>query len=108
MPKFKASTKKSLFKPIEIEVDDKIYLITNVSPELFEKARKYEADALTGKTDALVSQVVVFTGISKEVANKLDIRDITEMLKFISEQIENPERIGEPKEKNGSKSEEEK
>lgn len=108
MSKFVVSTKKSLFKPIEIEVDGKAYLINNVSPEMFEEARKQEDEALEGKTDALISQLVILTGISRDVVMKLDIRDITEMLKFISEQIQNPEKAGEPKGKNEPKPEDNK
>jgi len=103
MSKFVVSTKKSLFKSIEIEIDGKIYSIKTISPAMLEKASQLESDALDGDIKALIEQLRVLTGIKKEIAMKLDVRDISELLKFITNLIFNPEKVEEPEEKNVSK-----
>jgi len=70
---------------------------------MLEKAGQVESEALDGDIKALIEQLRVLTGIKKEVAMKLDVRDISELLKFITNLIFNPEKVEEPEEKNGSK-----
>lgn len=103
MSKFVISTKKSLYKPIEIEVDGEMYVIATISPAMLELAKVAEKKALEGDITALIDQLTVLTGIKKETAMKLDIRDITALLKHISDKIFEPEKTEEPEEKNGSK-----
>jgi len=67
MSKFVVSTKKSLFKSIEIEIDGKIYSIKTISPAMLEKASQLESDALDGDIKALIEQLRVLTGIKKEI-----------------------------------------
>lgn len=103
MSKFVISTKKSLYKPIEIEVDGKDYIITKISPGMLEEVKKLEKLSLEGDVKALIEQLKILTGIDPAVAMKLDFRDISDLLDFIKDKIFTPEKIEEPEEKNGSK-----
>ena len=102
MSKFIISTKKSLYKPIEIEVDGKSYVIKTISPGMLEGAKKHEKLSLKGDVKALIEQLRILTGIEKEIAMKLDIRDITDLLSFIKDKIFTPEKIEDEEEKNES------
>ncbi len=67
------STKKSLHKPIEVEVDGKVYSLAKVPKSLFEKVIELE---LTGDPLAGYEQVFTAFGIPKTVLSKLDSRDV--------------------------------
>jgi len=92
MERLVISTKKSLYKPIEVVIDGVSYKIEKVSPELLEKVTKYDKDADEGKTSALVKQLELLIGIKKEVAMEMDIRDISRLTKFILGKILKPEK----------------
>jgi hypothetical protein len=102
MSKFVISTKKSLYKPIEIEIDGKDYTIESISPAMLDKVRKFEKLSMKGDIGALIDQLAVLTGIEKEKAMNLDVRDITDLLKYITDKIFKPEKLEDKEEKNES------
>jgi len=87
MPKLELSTKKSIHKPIEVEIDGKTYQNRPLSRALFEEVKKHEKAALAGDTEALYKQVQVIYGVSIEILNKLDIRDVNSLLEYTMTQI---------------------
>jgi len=95
--RFVLSTKKSLFDPIEVEVDGKIYQSKKLSRELFDELKKYEKDAMGGDLDALYKQVNIIFGIESSILNALDIRDIQAMLEFATNKIFHPDKKDESK-----------
>lgn len=99
------SSRKSIHKPIEVEIDGKTYQNRPLSRTLFEEVKKHEKDALAGDIDALYKQVQILYGVPIEVLNKLDIRDVSSMLEYTMTQILNPpvKTDKEKAEKNGSK-----
>ena len=99
------SSRKSIHKPIEVEIDGKTYQNNPLSRELFEEVKKHEKAALAGDIDALYKQVRILYGVPIEVLNKLDIRDVSSMLDYTMKQILNPpvKTDKEKAEKNGSK-----
>lgn len=99
--RFVLSTKKSLFDPIEVEVDGKIYQSRKLNRPLFDEIRKHEKSANEGDIDALYKQVNIIFGIEPSVLNALDIRDIEAMLTFATKKIFHPDKKDEAK--NGSK-----
>jgi len=74
------STQKSIHKPIEVEIDGKIYQNQPLSRATFDKVKKYEKAAMGGDIEALYKQVQALFGVPMEVLNKLDIRDINTLL----------------------------
>ena len=84
------STQKSIHKPIEVEIDGKIYQNRPLSRTLFDEVKKYEKDALKGDIEALYKQVQILYGVSIEMLNKLDVRDVNTLLEYTMAQIFQP------------------
>ncbi len=99
------STKQSIHKPIEIEIDGKTYRNNPLSRELFDEVRKYEKRATNGDIEALYTQVQILFGVEIGVLNKLDVRDINSLLTYTMAQIfrPQPKTTAEKEEKNASK-----
>lgn len=102
--KFVLSTKKSLFDPIEIEIDGKTYQSNKLSRALFDELKQYEEDATKGNIDALYKQVNVIFGIEEPVLAQLDIREIEALIEYATNKIFHPEKEKKETAKNGSKS----
>ena len=81
------STQKSIHKPIEIEIDGKIYQNKPLSRTAFDEVRKHEKAALKGDIEALYNQVNILFGVPMEVLNKLDVRDVNTLLQYTMAQI---------------------
>lgn len=88
--RFKVSTKKSLFKPIEIEVDGKVYSRPLITVSLLQQVEALEKKITKGgelNFDALVDQLHLLTGIPKSVAKQIDLRDLEKMLEYLSAKL---------------------
>ena len=90
MDRFKVSTKKSLFKPIEIEVDGEVYSVDMVTAETLEKVAKYDVKAGAADMNAVTELLEILIGIPKKVSRKIDVRDLNKMLTYVSGRIYNP------------------
>lgn len=100
------STKKSIHKPIIIEVDGKDYPNNPLSRELFDEVRKHEKAALGGNIEALYEQVMLLFSVPLEVLNKLDVRDVNTLLDYTMARVFQPDKPKTEKEiaeKNGLK-----
>jgi hypothetical protein len=84
------STQKSIHKPIEVEIDGKTYQNRPLSRATFDEVKKHEKKALGGDLEALYKQVEILYGVSVEVLNKLDIRDVNTLLQYTMNQISQP------------------
>jgi len=105
MSKFIISTKKSIYGPIEVELDGQTYQV-NASSESMEKIQETvkDEDKLRGNPiSALIKQLVIYTGIKEEAAKKIDLRDLKATIEFISEELNTSEKEKETEEKNESK-----
>ncbi len=81
------STQKSVHKPIEVEIDGKIYSNRPLSRATFDEVQKYEEAALKGDIEALYKQVTVLIDVPMEVLNEIDIRDINSLLEYVMKKI---------------------
>ncbi len=99
------STQKSIHKPIEIEIDGKTYQNRPLSRATFDEVKKHEKAALGGAIEALYKQVQILYGVSMDVLNKLDIRDVNTLLQYTMTQVSQPlpTTDKEKAEKNGPK-----
>lgn len=84
------STQKSIHKPIEIEIDGKVYQNRPLSRALFDEVKKHEKAAVDGDIEALYEQVKILFGVPIEVLNKLDVRDVNSLLDFAMAKIFQP------------------
>lgn len=108
MKPFKLSTKKSLFDPIRIDIEMpdgsvKTFVIERVTPDVLEKVSTFEEQATKGDMKGVMGQLVHLTGIPQKVLVQLDVRDIEQLLKYVSERIFEPMKFAGGEEKNGSK-----
>jgi len=84
------STQKSIHKPIEVEIDGKIYQNRPLSRATFDEVKKHEKAALGGDIEALYKQVQILYGVEMAVLNKLDIRDVNTLLQYTMTQVQQP------------------
>ena len=94
--RLKLSTTKSLiFKPIEIEIDGKVYPIENLNTEKLLKMDDCEKNQdKTGEVEGLIHQLrSVIPELPIEIARKLDVRDIRETLLYIVDQTYSSPKI---------------
>ena len=84
------STQKSIHKPIEVEIDGKTYQNRPLSRATFDEVKKHEKAALNGDIEALYKQVQILYGVSMDVLNKLDIRDVNTLLQYTMTQVSQP------------------
>ena len=88
------STKKSLYKPIIIKVDGKVYESAMLTAELFEKIQKLDVKAKKGDFVAITKQLELVYGIPVAVAKKLDLRDLGfDAIGMVTEAITKPEKV---------------
>ena len=85
--RFKVSTKKSLHGPIEIEVDGKVYSRPLITVSLLQQVDAQEKKVKKGDFEALVAQIHLLTGIPKEIAKEIDLKDLEKMLDYIGAKL---------------------
>lgn len=98
--RFKVSTTKSLYKPIEIEVDGKVYSRPLITVSLLQQVEALERKVAKGDTksfDALIEQLHLLTGVPKPVAKEIDLRDIEKMMEYLSAKLYGSSTKGEEK-----------
>lgn len=94
--RLKLSTTKSLiFKPIEIEIDEKIYQIENLNTKKLLTWDKGQKDfEKNGDIESLTKQLKsLIPDIPDEIVGQLDVRDIREVFIYIVEKSYDSQRI---------------
>jgi len=83
------STSESLFGPVEIKIDGKVYKSKPLSNQVIKKVltKKLPRWAKKGNLDVLYSQVKLIYDIEDGVLKKLDVRDVGRIIKYTIEQI---------------------
>lgn len=99
MPKFQVSTKKSLYKPVEVEIDGKTFSCKRITRDVLQKIGELDKEVGEGNLDAVYKRLELLLGKSKTF-NKLDINQIVDITNFILRCILNPEK--EEKNESGS------
>ena len=87
------STKTSIFKPIEVVIDGKLYRTERIPPSLIKKILKFEKKAGDGDIDAVMAQLNLVLGVPIEILEEIDIRDLEKTLETISGRIFNPKKF---------------
>ena len=98
MPKLTIDTKESLFKPIEVEIDGKVFEVKRFTRAVAQEVEKLDTQIQGGKLDAAYRQLEIFLGENKAIGN-LDLNQVNEITRFIVKNIISPE----PEEKNEPK-----
>ena len=87
MNELELSTKKSIHDPIKIKIDGKAYENNPLTRVTFAKLRELQKDAEKGDDNALYSQIKLIFPIPDDVLDKLDIRDINELLRYATQKV---------------------
>jgi len=90
--RFTISTKKSLYPPIEIVIDGVTYFKEVIPPQVLDEVEKYEETANKGDINAVMNQLQLLTNAPAKVLKTCDVRDLQEMMSFISTKLFNPKR----------------
>jgi hypothetical protein len=97
------STKKSVYKPIEVEIDGKVYRAKTINREILDEMGKLEEGIRTGDAGKAYDQVELIFG-NGQIFNKLELRQINDIVAHVTKCLFSPEKV-EPKgeEKNASR-----
>lgn len=95
MPRLKIDTKKSLYDPIEVEIDGKIFPVKKINRETIQQIQKFDEETGNGNIDAAYQRLELFIG-KHDVIAKLALEDLIEITNFIVTNLFRPKK----KEKN--------
>lgn len=87
------STKASLYKPIEVEIDGVVYKAKKLTHEFLEEFFGFEKLAIEGDTDAAYKQAHFTFGIPLKVLYKLDAPEIKDINDRVLTGMTSPDRI---------------
>ena len=93
-------TKKSLFDPIEIKIDGKIYFVKELTTGILKKIQASARDAQSGSVEAIQEQIELLLNLPAETFDRLSMSNLQKLISTLVEKSLNPLK-GE--EKNGSK-----
>lgn len=98
MPKLSIKTDESLYKPIEVEIDGKLYRVKRLTRALIQDVAAMDAETAKGDLDAAFRRLEILLE-DKPPVESLDIQQVARITEFIIRSVLTPE----PAEKNGSK-----
>jgi len=90
--RFEVRTTKSLYPPIEIVVNEKVYFKEVITPQVLDQVDKLEGAANEGDVKSTMAQLNLLCGVPVKVLMNVDVRDIQEMMRFISTKLFNPKK----------------
>ena len=104
MPKLRIDTKKSLYKPIEVEIDGKVFQVRRLTRDVLQEAERLDSEVASGKLDAAYERLEFLLQTKSKIFNKLSVEEVGEVTRFITSSMLSPEKS----EKNESRPEDEK
>jgi hypothetical protein len=104
MPKLRIDTKKSLYKPIEVEIDGKVFQVRRLTRDVLQEAERLDSEVASGKLDAAYERLEFLLQTKNKIFNKLSVEEVGEVTRFITSSMLSPEKS----EKNESRPEDEK
>lgn len=91
MQKFK--TAKSLYKALEIDIDNKVYACKKITKDFLEKFLGFEQKALEGDIEAPYKQANFAFGAPLKVLYQLDAPEIKDINNLVLQAITNAEKV---------------
>lgn len=90
MPKLTIDTKASLYAPIEVEINGKLFRVRKFTRDLLEQVEALDEQAQQGKISAAYERLELLLGKHKLI-NELEPAQVGEITQFIVMKIMNPE-----------------
>ena len=103
MPRLKIESEKSLYLPIEVEIDGQKFTLQRITRKKLREIEGLDKEIAAGNLDAAYKRLEVFFG-PNEIFSNLDLSQVGEVVRSVVRAILNPEAV----EKNVSGPEEEK
>lgn len=89
----KISTKTSIYKPIEVEVNGRIFKIERIDTEMMKKLSEIQKEIAMGNLENITEQMtVLFPDMPRKLIQKLDIREVNAITYYLAEMIVTPEK----------------
>lgn len=100
MKKLVLHTTKSLYRPLEIEVDNKAYCCRKLTKDVIDKIFKFSQKAKEGDVNAPYEQAHFAFGVPMKTLYELHIKEVGDINNKIIEAIVNPTKAEPEEEKN--------
>jgi len=91
MPRISIDTKKSLYKPIEVEIDGKILTVKRITHDIIQKIPEFDERVRNGDLLAAYDRLELFLG-KHRVIRTLDLGQVKDITQFIITNIVTQER----------------
>jgi len=97
MPRLTIDTKntKSLYDPVEIEINGKVFKVINIDRDVLKKIEEYDIETAKGNFDAAYQRLELLIG-KHPFISKLRLEELIEITEFVTMNIFRPSK----KEKN--------
>jgi hypothetical protein len=82
MPTLKIDTKKSLYDPIKIDIDGKVYKVKKITRPMLKKIGEYDKAVVEGDLESAYKRLELFIGKHK-VLNELNLNELIEITNYI-------------------------
>lgn len=85
--RFKLSTTESLYPPVEIEIDGKVYKTRRFSHPLLVQLKALEKSALDGDSESLMKQIELVLPVPRKFLDLFDIRELQQLIDHIQKVV---------------------
>lgn len=92
MNRLKIDTTRSLYKPVEVEIDGKVFEVQPLTRAKLRDLSALEKRIRTGDSEAAYEQLEIMLG-TKDILETLTLQHVNEIVTFVTSQIYQPERI---------------
>ena len=93
------NTEKSLYKPIQVEVNGQMLTVVRVTKAVIKELDRLANLAIDGDVEAAYKQLELFFGKKHKVFETLEVREVREINKYITTQLFKSEKTGGDQEK---------
>ncbi len=91
MDKFILDTRKSLYAPIEVKIDEKIYQTIKITHSVKAEMRKLELEIPKGNDKALYEWISFMFNLEKAILEKLDVREVEDIYLYTVKKLRDSE-----------------
>ncbi len=91
MDKFILDTRKSLYAPIEVKIDEKIYQTIKITHAVKAEMRKLELEIPKGNDKALYEWISFMFNLEKAILEKLDVREVEDIYLYTVKKLRDSE-----------------
>ena len=89
----KFQTAKSIYKALEIEIDDKVYVCKKITKGFLEEFISFEKAAIEGDVESPYKQAKFAYGIPLKILFQLDAPEVRDINNMVLEAISNAEKV---------------